>query len=468
MNKKNIILAAALGVLAVALLAVYLIVSRKPAKQEENNTNYFAIRKIDTEQVDRLTLKTEQFEGLFLLKGDQWIYEEEDIFPVKQASVNMILSVIVSNLNAFEKLNNPSDIADYGLADPTAVLKVYSGDTCLLELRVGIRVPTQNRYYAMVDGDDSVYVVSDNYYTYLAKSRTDFLESVQLPTIEEWTLLREITITEGENVIFHAIHDENNPYDYSGVNLFNWYIKEPLNGFCNADLNGDAWYEMLQRYLHVTYDKPVAYRPANLATYGLNNPHTSISVRYADRYGREDYVYTVDFGNETEDGGVYMKLRELDWVFLMNADVAAAWKDINVFNVCHKTVFFPSGKTFKKITVTAGTDRWEFVNTDTNLETPVYALNGKTLTTDAFTGWSQKVLLLKYSERVTSDEHGAEVMTIETDVADPDVRKNMKIVFYEYSDSVYLVSVNGAVDFAIDVRKVNDFIEYMKSFAAEN
>lgn len=468
MNTKKYLPIILLGVLAVGLLVVYLIFAdRKPVGEEEKGPNYFSIRKIDTDSVDKMQLKAPNFEGLFIKRGDEWIYEQEDIFPVKQASVMSILSVIVSNLNAFERVKNPSDLSDYGFSNPNAVLTVYSGDNCLLKVTVGNKLPTQNRYYAMVDGDDSVYIVSDNYFTYLSKERSEFLESVQLPTISDWTLVREITFYEAENVTFHAIHDQNNPYDYSGVNLFNWYIKEPLNGFSNADLNGDTWYDMLQRLLHVTYDKPVAYRPANLATYGLDRPAKSITVRYADNYGREDYTYTLDFGKETGDGGVYIKLRDLDWVLRMDAGVAAAWTEVNVFDVCHKTVFFPSGKTFNSITITTGAgERWELVNTHSSEDVAIYTLNGKTLSEDAFSEWSQKALLLKYSERIPNGATGKEVMTIVTDVADPTLRKNMTITFYEHSDSVYIVSVNGAIDFAIDVRKVNDFIDYMKTLSA--
>ena len=43
----------------------------------------------------------------------------------------------------------------------------------------------------------------------------------------------------------------------------------------------------------------------------------------------------------------------------------------------------------------------------------------------------------------------------------------MTIRFYAYSDAVYLVSVNDKIDFTIDVRKVNDFIDYMNSLSAE-
>ena len=463
MNKKNLIPIILLSVLAVALLAVYLIVTKspKPGNGQENKPSYFVIREIPTDRVDRLQIKTGNFEGVFVRDGEEWRHEE-NAFPVNQLSVGVIISIVASHLNAFERVKNPTSLSDYGFDNPNAVLWLYAGGEQLLKLSVGNKIPTQERYYAMVDGDDTVYIVSDNYYNYLVKDRSDFLENVKLPEIEEWTLLREITITEEDTVTFHAIYDEHNPYDYSGVGMFSWMIKEPLNGFSNADLNGDTWYDLLQRYLSVTYDRTVAYRPASYGTYGLDHPTTSITVRYADKFGREDYSYTMDFGSQTGDGGIYMRLRNMEWVFRMSNEAAAKWKEITIFDVCHKTVFFPSGNTFNRIVITAGGKRYELVNTHASSDSPVYTINGMTMPDDVFNEWSRAILSLKYSELVHDGTPGSEVMTIETEVADQSLHKNMRIVFYTFTDSVYLVSVNDKFDFAIDVRKINDFIAFME------
>ena len=85
-----------------------------------------------------------------------------------------------------------------------------------------------------------------------------------------------------------------------------------------------------------------------------------------------------------------------------------------------------------------------------------------TMPDDVFNEWSRAILSLKYSEMVHDGTPGSEVMTIETEVADQSLHKNMRIVFYTFTDSVYLVSVNDKFDFAIDVRKINDFIAFME------
>ena len=465
MKKKNTILIVLLGLIAIGLLAVYILLRDDKPIGEEEKPAYFTIRTIATERIDRISLKTDRFDGIFYKNGEQWIHEESDVFPVNQSAINVILTVLASNLNAFEKVENPSSPSEYGFDTPTATLGLYSGNEELLLLYLGNKIPTQNRYYAMVQGDASVYIVSDNYYSYLAKERSEFLESVTMPSVSDTSLLREITITEGEEIRFHVCYDSQNPYDYSGVGLFGWTIYEPLNGFANADLNGDSWYGQMERYLHVSYNKLVAYRPTSYRTYGLDKPNSSITVRYADNYGREDYNYTIFFGNTTEDGSVYVKIDNMDWVFLMDAEMVSSWREVDVFAICYKTVFFPTAKSFNRITVTAGDKRWVLENTHADAEVAVYSLNGKVLEGDAFSNWSQALLSLKYSSLVTEENPGTEIMTIETDMADPTIRKNMKISFYEYSNSMYLVSINDKIDFTIDIRKVDAFIEYMKSMA---
>jgi hypothetical protein len=467
MNKKNLILIIVLSVLAVGLLAVYLIFKDdKPKEPEEQTPAYFVIREVPTERINRISLKTAKFDGTFKKNVDRWVNEGE-VFPVNQSTVNVIVSVIASNLNAFERVNNPSAPEDYGFASPNATLWLYDGEEELLCLYVGNKLPTQNRYYAMVEGDASVYVVSDNYYSYLVKEQSDFLENVTLPSIDDSALLREVTVEQGGETVFHAIYDARNPYDYSGVGLFNWYILEPLNGFANADLNDDTWYGQMDRYLHISYQKLVDYRPTGYQKYGLDNPSTTVVVRYADSAGNENLSYTILFGSTTEDGGIYAKIDGMEWVFLMDSEMAESWNTIDIFGCCYKTVFFPTAKEFNSITVRAGGNEWIFVNKSTDADEVNYALNGSAISSADFNAWSQKLLSLKYSERITTGEPGKEILTIETDMKNQPLRKNMTIRFYAYSDAVYLVSVNDKIDFTIDVRKVNDFIDYMNSLSAE-
>ena len=48
-------------------------------------------------------------------------------------------------------------------------------------------------------------------------------------------------------------------------------------------------------------------------------------------------------------------------------------------------------------------------------------------------------------------------------MADKEKRKDREIVFYRYTDSVHLVSVNGITEFTMDVRLVDAFLAYLET-----
>ena len=464
MNKKNVIMVSALAVFAALLGVLYLVVLNKQKQPpEEKKPDYYTIREINTESIDRITLKTEGFDGSFRFQNGTWVNEEDESFPVKQETLNLMVSIVLAHLNAFEKVDNPPASEDFGFQNPTAVLTAYAGSNSLLTLKVGKRVPTMDRYYAMVDGDDSIYIVSDNYYKYVVKDRTDFLLDIKMPEIADRDLLREISVS-GEGLTpFHVVYDADNPYDYSENGMYGWYFEAPFTSCVNANIYDDAWFEKLDYFTFVSYDKLVAYRPASYGKYGLDNPWATIYVRYADKYGREDYSYKLFLGNKAEDGSYYARLESLEWVFQIGADKVASRTQTDAFALCYKTVFFPKDSALDGIKFTAGGKTWDFVNTHKDNEVAVYTLNDRTLSDTELSKLGNKILTLKYSGMAPEAEVSDVVMTINTSVTDKQKRKDLEIVFYRYTDSVHLVSVNGVTEFTMDVRLVDAFLEYLET-----
>lgn len=464
MNKKNIILVSCLVILAVALSAVYLLLLKKPkpGDKPDDKPTYFEIKKIETERINRVTLKTQTFDGSFSFQDDAWVRDDEEVFPVRQASVAGIVSVIAANLNAFDIVENPAALSEYGLSNPAADLCLYDGQELLLRLYVGNMVPTTDqRYYMKVEGDDRVFIVSENYHTYLVKERADFLESINFPKVADNDHMREVYITSKSGEAFHAYYDKNNPYDYSNMMFFQWYFTEPLKGRVNANFQSDMWYLILTRYTTIAYSRLVAFRPADLSVYGLNDPEKTVYVRYADASGREDNSYTLYIGKQTEEG-TYAQFKGIDWVFMMDNDVISYMTNINVFNHLYQTVFYPSVATFDKVTMKTPREEWILQNLHTGADKPAYSLNGNPVSQESMTSWSSKVLQLKYCGIATDEEPGEEVFSIQVSVNNKEKLQDTDLRFYEYGNGVYLVSVNGVLDFMMDTRYVDDFIAFMR------
>lgn len=469
MKKKNVILISLLVVVAVALLVVYLVLGRrKPGSGNPEQPNYFTICKLDTGRIDRLELQTERFEGSFLFNGEMWVREDEEAFPVKQAAVSSMVSVILSNLNAFEKMQNPSAPAEYGLDAKAARLRAFAGGELLAEIIVGNKLPTQNRYYMQLAGDESIYIVSDNYYNYLVKERSDFLENVKLPTAPNNDSVREIKVS-GKNIqTVHAVYDENSPYDYSPLNLFKWYFLEPFKSHVNANFQSDTWYSSLTKYTGIAYKKLVVFRPVSYAKYGLEEPEATLYLRYADASGRDNNEIEFYFGNQAEEGGTYARVKGMDWVFLMDTDTVNNLLDVDWRSNYYQTVFFPAMNTFDSVTIKTPNEEWDLVNLHENEEHAAYTLNGRRLTSDELSTINNQFLQLKYSGICKEEDvPGDEIMSIAIKVRASYQKADLTVRFFSFSDSVYLISVDGCNDFIMDVRDVNSFLTFMRSVSAQ-
>ena len=85
----------------------------------------------------------------------------EDIKEITDSGVRM-LECAVTSLKALRVLDeDPEDVNEYGMDDPTCSIKMVlkNGETKLLKF--GRRLPTTpNAYYFMMDGDKRIYVVS--------------------------------------------------------------------------------------------------------------------------------------------------------------------------------------------------------------------------------------------------------------------------------------------------------------------
>lgn len=462
MGKKNIISIVLLSVLAVGLLVAYLMLRDNGSKiPGPEKPSYIVITKLPVETIDRIALTSGDFDGTFTLDGDTWVRTGEEVFPVKQTAIKSIISIVAANLNAFEKVQNPAGIGEYGLDKPNAVLKLYAGDSLLLELSVGSKLPTTNRYYVKVAGDDSIYICSENYYNYLVHDRAELLESITLPKIADRALLKEVEIVSGAETVFHAIYDESNPYDYSTNNMFPWYFLEPLKGHVNAAFNAEAWYAQEQRYLQVTYSKLVAFRPADFKRYGLTEECTRVIVHYTDESGLKNLSYTLMIGSSAGDGTTYAKLEGNDWVFAVEDAVAESWKRVNLFPCIYQTALFPGVNLLETIRITTPSESWEIRNMHLEEEHTICSLNGRRLSNDELNDLSVQIMRLKYSGLAADEEPGEEVMTIAVEVCESG-RKDTCISFYRCNDSVYLVSVDGGADFIMDVRDVKNFLTYMR------
>lgn len=463
MNKKKMLPLLALIGGAIILVVIYAVLQGKdkknPTGQENSQVTYFEARKIDTTKVNRIGVKNDSFSGAFYLEDGTWKHEGEEFFPVRQKSFDNLFNILLSNLNAFSELKEPAALSEYGLQNPQGEMRIYQDDTLMLGILLGNKVPTQEQYYCMFEGDSKVYTVSVNYNRFLSMKREEYLEELNLPQIADTKQLIEVTVT-NENGTFRVVRDEKNPYDYSGSGVFDWYFAAPYQHVVNADF--DTWFTQCDNYLQFPYQSLVSYMPTNLAQYGLDEPSASLKVVYRSQNGKEENSYTLLLGNKDENGSYYAKMDGNDWVMLLSSQIVDRRFETTTFPWVSKHVLWPGIKVLDTVTFT--TPDWEHVLKISTVEedgkeTTVGTYDGTLLSKEEFTVLQQEILNLHYSAEPSRTVEDAEpVLTITVKVKDEEKNKGETISFLPYNTEAYAVSVDGVVDFLIDKRELDTFL----------
>lgn len=175
-KKKTITVIVLLAVLALAC-GGYVGVLKYNEMQEEKAANQeddTAISIITLEDVVAVSYDNETASLAFEKKDDQWVCTEQEDFPVIQSRINSIANAMKS-MSANRQLDETEDLSQFGLDDPSMTVTATDSAGTTKTLKVGNVNEYTDDYYAMVDGDDTVYTISSGIVNY-----TDYtLEDLQ-------------------------------------------------------------------------------------------------------------------------------------------------------------------------------------------------------------------------------------------------------------------------------------------------
>lgn len=167
-----------LGVFLALLAYVYLGELRRPSTPGATPTPTPApILNIPADQVVSITVRGEGKETrLSRPVGGEWQLEAPQPGPADAARVGQFLSRLAS-LSPSRTLPEPGPLEEYGLAEPAleVTLALAGGSTQVLA--IGAQNPQQTAYYAQVQGQEGVHLVS----SLIGQSIREMLDTPPLP-----------------------------------------------------------------------------------------------------------------------------------------------------------------------------------------------------------------------------------------------------------------------------------------------
>ncbi len=268
-----------LGVL-VAVCAITFGVSRYQTRQEEIKNSGEVILEVPTDSVESLSWDVGDRSFSFhkeTTEGDTdsesiWIYDEDDVFPVDKTKINNLLSCFESLTAAFV-IENPEDLGQYGLTDPSCTINFSDGETSYTVL-LGDYSPMDSQRYVSI-GDGNVYLVSEDPMEEFDVELSKMLDDDDIPYLEEEGTTTSIRFSGEINYEIAYEADSDNTYRADDV-----YFTEQ-NGR-QVPLDSTRVSDYLHEVSFVFPDEYVTYKATDedLAACGLDNPQLVIEADY--------------------------------------------------------------------------------------------------------------------------------------------------------------------------------------------
>lgn len=329
-------------ILAVGIAGFFIvreIVQRNtPSKTYELNT---VITNMNSDDVEEVRIDNQGM-VLHMKKGSQTTYDSEGNRQIEEVwylvdeedtrlSQRIVdgLVIAAANLTATDVIEEEAeDLSQYGL-DGSYKIYVKSNNDTEFTLVLGDMLYNREGYYAMVEGDTTVYSISlysaNNLYT----TRAEVLD---------------LNIFQGsldEVSAFSLYRDDELQFTIETEQVVTWILTHPV--MARADIgNAD---EMIGSLLSLAVEEYVDVDPDDLAIYGLDNPRYVVSITI-DGEENNLLIGTEDIVNNT----FYAMLESKNEVFSVEASTLT-FLDNEAIDMAYPLPYLPNITNVKKVDI---------------------------------------------------------------------------------------------------------------------
>lgn len=298
-----------------------------------------------------------------------------------------------SNASIMHKIDNPSELSDYGLDSAKRSVSVSLTDGTKYKLLIGGSANFEGEYYVMLEGADYVCTIS----SYKVESLTqnpDSFRNLEVCALDGTSVESFAISKKGEKEIA-VQYDEETALDE--LSSAPYIVTYPYNG---VRASADKLRPMFESFGTITATSIVEENPENLEKYGLDNPYI-LTVK--DVNGE----VTLKMGSYAEDGAVYVMRDALPVVYMANCPFYELVKDANADEYVERFVNLFSIDAVKKITVR---DKKESHTME--IAENSYKIDGKTADEEKFKKIYQQIIGITAAEFSNSRPRGEEKCSI--------------------------------------------------------
>ena len=237
--KRSIKTFVLLMVLAALVGGYYMIQNMEQTTQVTEESGTFDLTAKTGDDLTGISWSLDSVDYHFTKTDGEWVNAADMAFPVEQDAIQTLADQLV-NLTASRKLEDISDLAGYGLAEPVFTVTAIWSDGTSTTYSMGDETPFGDGYYLSVGQSDIAYTISSSLSSTFNKSMNDFAAMESIPTVESVTRL-----VVGKNLdavweeTSHTINADQHWYDTNG------YALDGVDDLI-SDAQAIAWDELVE------------------------------------------------------------------------------------------------------------------------------------------------------------------------------------------------------------------------------
>lgn len=335
-SKKLYILLGVFVVACVATLAVTQIAERKEQIKNSGET----ILELPSESVQSLSWEYNG-EVLSFLKGEVWIYSEDENFPVSEDKINELLEQF-QPLSAAFVIEEAEDFGQYGLDNPVCTIHLTTAEQSY-EIKLGDFSKMDSQRYVSI-GDGNVYLVQNDPLDQFDAVLSDMIAHDEMPDFDQVT---SIQFSGAQDYAVSYEEDSSNTYCAEDV----YFTRR---GEKSLPLDTERVDSYLRKISNLNPTNYVTYNVTDgeLTAYGLDTPELTVTVEYTPKDEERAEVFVLHISRDPEeikkpsdedDGGdetvtAYLRVDQSPIIYQISSDqykdlMAASYDDLRHLEV---------------------------------------------------------------------------------------------------------------------------------------
>lgn len=478
---------------AVVLLGIYLWMVFLEHRTE-NGEDGLCIYAMEASAIDRLTFTGAEGPITLVRRGETWIWEQEEEFPLNQNFTDTMVEKTAALRAGAVVAEGKEHYGTYGLDQPSNVITVEAGDQEKVIYLGRVNSGSGDSYMA-VEGSEKIYTVDASFSNIFSGSILSMAARESLPDFTQEDVIR-FTVAEGEReitffrekeedahgqkpgwMVRESIHEgtqsvskepavrEPVPMEPAAKGSVSKETvakgpaaKEPLPEACPAD---EALVSrLLAQIPKIRYEELAAYHPdeKKLEKWGLQAPALQLQVVYR-KDGGED-LFSLGIGAE-EDGCRYLYPQGGQGIYKSRDSYVTPFRNLTADAFLSLSVAQVRREELEGITVSMGEIHREYTLEARKDGGTTFRRDGEGITEKEFNSIYYPLYSLTAEKRVTdmgSQLTRSPALTIEYTRL-PGCGEPVLVELIAYDQNYYAARVNGRAELLVNRQRVHALME---------